>query len=58
MLGWPDDKKIMREDLKSYYTFREEMWVQNGLIFKGDRIVVPTSMHSQIIERLQVDVIE
>ena len=47
-----DDKKSMREDLKSYYTFREEMSVQDGLIFKGDRIVLPTSMQTEIKERL------
>ena len=52
MSGWPDDKKSMREDLKSYYTFWEEMSVQDGLIFKGDRIVVPTSMQTEIKERL------
>ena len=52
MSGWPDDKNSMREDLKSYYTFREEMSVQDGLIFKGDRIVVPTSMQTEIKERL------
>ena len=52
MSGWPDDKKSMREDLKSYYTFREEMSVLDGLIFKGDRIVVPTSMQTEIKERL------
>ena len=38
MSGWPNEKKRMREDLKSYYTFREEISVQDGLIFKGDRI--------------------
>ena len=52
MSGWPDDKKCVREDLKTYYTFREELSVQDGLIFKGDRIVVPTTMQTEIKERL------
>ena len=52
MSGWSDDKKSMREDLKSYYTFREEMSVLDGLIFKGDKIVVPTSMQTDIKERI------
>ena len=50
--GWCDDKKSMREDLNSYYTFREEILVQDGLIFKGDRIEVPTGMQTEIKERL------
>ena len=25
MSGWPDDNKCVREDLKTYYTFREEL---------------------------------
>ena len=52
MSGWPDDKKRVREDLKTYYTFREELSVQDGLIFNGDRIVVPTTMQTEIKGRL------
>ena len=52
MSGWPDDKKRLRDDLKSYYTFRDELSVQDGLVFKGYRIVVPTSMQTEIKDRL------
>ena len=52
LTGWPEDKADVPEENKKYFTFREEMSVQNGLIFKGDRIVVPVSMRSSIKERL------
>ena len=52
LTGWPEDMAEVPEENKKYVTFREEMSVQNGLIFKGDRIVVPVSMQSSIKERL------
>ena len=48
MLGWPDDKSDVPPTLIPYYGMRDELTTQNGLIFKGERIVIPTSLRSDM----------
>ena len=52
--GWPSERKSLPIDIQMYFTFREELSVQNGVIFKGERVVVPTSMRSKIIGLIHV----
>ncbi|XP_021346504.1 uncharacterized protein K02A2.6-like [Mizuhopecten yessoensis] len=34
----------------TYFTFREELTLQNGMIYKGDRVVVPETQRHELIE--------
>ena len=47
--GWPSQKSDTDLDVRAYYNVRHELTVQNGLVFKGNRIVVPTSVQKDII---------
>ena len=38
--------------LHCYYPFREELTIQNGVIFKGERVVIPAALHNSIINKL------
>ena len=38
--GWPDDKGDLPLQATPYYSLRDELTVQDGLIFKGERLVV------------------
>lgn len=42
-VGWPEDKDRLPVRVRDYFPFREEMTLQNGLVFKGERLVVPES---------------
>lgn len=48
--GWPDQRDQVPKYLHTYFTFRDELTVQNGLIYKGDRVVVPESERMDLIE--------
>jgi hypothetical protein len=50
--GWPEEKKILPQELQYYFPFREELTLQNGLIFKSDRLVIPVTLKGSIMERL------
>ena len=50
--GWPDDKTTLDESVRPYFQFRHEMTVQDGLIFRGNRVVVPKSQRTVLKERL------
>ena len=43
--GWPSTIKEDPSVLQSYWTFREELRIEDGIILKGTRIVIPTKKH-------------
>ena len=50
MHGWPSSIKQVPQVLQSYWTFREELTVEDGLILKGTRIVIPARKHEAILK--------
>ena len=50
--GWPQRMKDLPERLRNYWSFRDEMSVDNGLVLKGTRIVIPGSMRQPILSKL------
>ncbi|UYV70935.1 K02A2.6-like [Cordylochernes scorpioides] len=49
--GWPDKKK-MSQALLSYWHVKDELGVQNGLLMRSCRLVIPASMKLEILEKL------
>ena len=45
--GWPDNKKSFNPLLMPYYAYADELAVQDGIIFKGERVVIPQSMRAE-----------
>lgn len=50
-LGWPDQRRGIAKDIKDYWAFREKLIVQDGLVLKGMRLVIPRSMRPEILKR-------
>ncbi|XP_032230541.2 uncharacterized protein K02A2.6-like [Nematostella vectensis] len=48
--GWPEDKDQVDELAREYWNYKEELSVEDGLLFKSDRIVVPRSMRAEVLE--------
>ena len=38
--GWPDDRKDLPPEAIPYFHFSDQLSIQDGLIFKGSRIVI------------------
>ncbi|UYV83268.1 K02A2.6-like, partial [Cordylochernes scorpioides] len=49
--GWPDKKK-RSQALLSYWHVKDELGVQNGLLMRGCRLVIPASMKLEILDKL------
>ena len=47
--GWPDKQEKCPEALHDYWNFREELTVEDGLILKGDCIVVPPTLRKEFL---------
>ena len=48
--GWPSNIKEVPSELQPYWTFREELTIEDGLILKGTRIVIPNKKCEAILK--------
>jgi hypothetical protein len=52
MQGWPESKKDVPPTVSDYWTFREELYEQDGILFKAGRLIVPPSMRNYTLQQL------
>jgi hypothetical protein len=50
--GWPDNSRDVATYLRPFYTFADELSVSNGLVFKGQCLIVPRTARAYILDRL------
>ena len=48
--GWPSTIKEVPGVLQPYWTFREELMIEDGIILKGTQIVVQTKKHEAVLK--------
>ena len=52
MNGWPELRRSVQEDVRPYWNMRDEMSTSDGLLFAGERIVIPESMRQEMLQIL------
>ncbi|KAK3087333.1 hypothetical protein FSP39_004790 [Pinctada imbricata] len=52
--GWPKTSSECHYLIKDYWNFREELSVYNGIVTKGQRLVIPSSMREDILYYLHL----
>jgi transposase InsO family protein len=50
--GWPRDIKELPGDIRSFWSFRDQLSVENGLLLKGPQIVIPRNAQEHILQQL------
>lgn len=50
--GWPENKKDVPSILLPYYSCRDEYTVADGIIMRGERVVIPESMRREMKKRV------
>ena len=50
--GFPAEKKLLREELREYYQFREHLTQIDGVPLYKERVVVPTALRPMVLETL------
>ena len=50
--GSPNTIKEVSNELQAYWTFWEELTIEDGLVLKGTRIVIPKNKHNQILKMI------
>ena len=52
MTGWPDERKSVPEEIRGFWSYREEMTADNGVLFKLDQIIVPSSLRAEMLRKI------
>ena len=52
LTGWPDYEKDVPESLKVFFSVQRILSVSNGLLAYTDRIVIPTRLRPDILEKI------
>ena len=47
--GWPEDVKDLPPDIRSFWSFRDQLSVENGLVLKGQQLVIPRMQQPEIL---------
>ena len=50
--GWPTQKRNSPNVLKQYWIHRNEFAEYDGLLFKGQQVVIPTVLRSEVIKNI------
>ena len=50
--GWPKTIKEVPQEIQKYWTFCEELTIEDGLILKGMRIVIPDKKREEILKQI------
>ena len=50
--GWPETKEEVPVIIREYWLYRDELSAQNGVLFKGPRIIIPKSMRQEMLVRI------
>ncbi len=47
--GWLEERSQVQAIVKPYWDYREELTVYDGILFKGERVLIPKSMRTEIL---------
>lgn len=50
--GWPNSKDKIHSLLKPYWNIQSEIHVINNLLFKGSKLIVPKSLHKEMLHKI------
>ena len=54
---WPAERTRCSEITKPNWAVRGELTVNHGLLFKGERLVIPSSLRTEILEKIMRDIL-
>ena len=50
--GWPERQRDTPQPIRKYWAYRDELSIEDGLIIKGDRIVIPRTLQEDILSKI------
>ena len=50
--GWPQKRSNVLKSLQPYWNYRDEITVEDGILFKNRKILIPEKLKSEYLERI------
>ena len=51
-MGWPIDHRMLPQELHTFWNYREDLSMENGLITKGARLLIPSTLRRKVLEQI------
>ena len=51
-MGWPIDHRMLPQELHTFWNYREDLSMENGLITKGARLLIPSTLRKKVLEQI------
>ena len=52
LTGWPEHKQDTPICIHSYWNYRDEITAQDGILYRGSRVIIPQSMRSSMLKKV------
>ncbi|XP_048236731.1 uncharacterized protein K02A2.6-like [Haliotis rufescens] len=50
--GWPEHRKLCPGTILEFWNFRDQLAFMDGIIFKGQKIVIPKSLRTSMLDKI------
>ena len=51
-VGWPVDRRMLPQEIYTFWNYREDLLMENGLVTKGARLMIPSTLRSKVLEQI------
>ena len=48
--GWPNDKSKVPAACLPFWTFRDKIFFNDGVLFKGEKVIIPRAMQPEMLK--------
>ena len=52
--GWPENLHELPTPLRQFWSYRDEIGVSHGVLFKGSQVIIPTTLREDILTQLHL----
>ena len=51
-MGRPNDHRMLPQELHMFWNYREDLSMENGLVMKGARLLIPSTLRRKVLEQI------
>ena len=53
--GWPCSAENVHKDIRCYFPMRDELSINENLVIRGQRVIVPSKFRTEYLARIHLD---
>lgn len=52
LMGWPPEREEVPVHIREFWTYRDELTLHNGVLFKNQRLIIPKALRTEVTSRI------